>query len=86
MKLTSQEAAFLEEGGREVEPIKDLHIGERQGYEMFSDCGYLVVDKLTGVRVCSVYDDPRKPAACSELIVDSEACNYMRRGFGIPAR
>jgi hypothetical protein len=84
--LNDAEVVFLEKGGSDLELItngtKKL-LNERKQYETFADCGYLDVDQITGRATCSVYDDPNRPKACDEFKVNSEPCNYMRRGFGL---
>lgn len=85
IRLSSKEATFLKSGGSDLEcitPPSDIRDGM---YETFSSCGFLAINSDSTSGVCTVYDDPLRPRACAELMPDSEACNYMRRGVGLPA-
>lgn len=50
---------------------------EHPRYLLLEDCPYLV--RTTGsMAVCSVYDNPEKPAICSSFKADSPKCHEIR--------
>jgi len=59
---------------------------DRGAFGLLSDCGYLAINSSDGTGKCTVYDDPKRPLACSEFQPDSAPCNVMRQHFGLFAR
>lgn len=85
IRLSSKEANFLKSGGSDLECITPPSESRDGLFETYSSCGFLAMNPDNTSGVCTVYDDPSRPRACSELLPDSDACNYMRRGVGLPA-
>lgn len=49
LRLTKEEAEFLEQGGSDLEVITEPAQDKKGQYETFSDCGYLILHELTGM-------------------------------------
>ena len=83
MRLSLSDVAFHEQGSTDLQVIIPATENRDGQYETFSDCGYLEIDEVSGMGICTAINDPNRPNACTEFQIGSEACVYMRRGYGI---
>lgn len=87
--LSSPEYDTLIEGGTALEPdgcdsFAEMSRGAPGWFTFTEDCGFLSEpNDQTGRRACTIYDDPKRPRACGNFELGSQACRTLRVDTGV---
>ena len=90
IELSLDEATYLTDNGAELAETDLPPVYDETGetietytfYLMKRDCPFLV-QAAGGTALCSIYEDPKRPAVCGEFQAASQPCYNMRQVKGI---